>query len=289
MSLSNQYNFSNFQGKYYFDYSIPNWFGIKQKAELCIIPYDIISLCDFIKNNSISKYVVLGNASNVLLKNKIPLLILTTKLNNVVLINTSCIQAGSGVLDKDLSLFYMQNNMSGAEFLYTIPGTIGGNIMSNASCYGNSISDLIISIDYLDDKFQLHTTSNIDFSYRKCSLPCNIIIVSAKFKCSISNRQNIQYKMREYIKQRNSTQPISAKTGGSTFLNTAQQSAWSMIDACGLRGFTIGGAKFSEKNCNFIINYNNASAEDIEQLMQTAETRIMEKFNVQLTREIVII
>ena len=213
--------------------------------------------------------------------------------------NDNQIIAGSGVLSKQVSQFAIKNNLVGAEFLDTIPGTVGGNVKMNAGCFGREIKDILFSVEVLLDTGEIKTFSNNDFifSYRHSDLPKNAIVLNATFDLQIVENQlqmeNAKKTLAEMQEYRKNNQIIGF-TCGSTFANPIDQkgnkiSVWKLLDECGLRGFRIGGAMFSKKHCNFILNDKKATANDIETLINTAKERVKEKFDIDLQTEIQII
>ena len=270
------------------NYKIRNYFGITQFADTCFIPENKEDIVNIIKNNS--NLIVLGIGSNVVLQSRIKNLLVTDKLNKIY-IEEDYIYCESGVLDRDISSFYLENEFEGAEFLCTIPGTLGGNIMSNAGCYGRSISDIIISIQYIDRSGNILETYTFDKYYRKSLIDKEYIVISAKMKFKRSNKELILSRMKEYINKRDTTQPIRSRTGGSTFVNPEGYKAWELIDRCGLRGFTIGSAKLSEKHSNFIevIENIDSSANDIVNLIKFAQNKVYEKYGLIMEIELIVI
>lgn len=287
MNLKNIYHLDNFRGEYVYNYRIPNWFDIEQYADICIMPYDIQSIINFIHDNDHPKMIILGSGSNVLLINRVHILLSMKYLNKISLYDSNTIYCEAGVLDQQISRFYLYNNFTGAEFLYTIPGTLGGNIKTNAGCYGAQISDIVQSLTYINNG-QLISINNFNWAYRRSNLPENIIYISALLSFAKGDYSLIKNKMKLYLDNRRQTQPMT-RTGGSTFINTPKYKAWELIEKVNLRGYKIGGAMFSNKHCNFIVNFNNATAEDIRQLIFLAESRIMETFNVKIKKEIIFI
>ena len=181
--------------------------------------------------------------------------------------------------------------MGGLEFLSGIPGSIGGAIAMNAGCYGCDISQNLISATVIDYEGNFHELTNQDFGfvYRGNNLSKKYIIIAGKFKINNSTTQEIAYKISELQKARENAQPIRAKTGGSTFKNPPNNKAWELIDAIGFRGKSIGDAQISQKHCNFLINNNNASAQDLVNLGEEARKKVFEEFKINLEWEIKIL
>lgn len=199
------------------------------------------------------------------------------------------VSVGSGVKDSEFSKFCLQEEICGFEFLSGIPGTIGGNLKMNAGCYGSKISDNLIECKVLDDDLNIVTLSKeaIKFNYRQSSFNNNQIILNAKFSYKKSKKIKIKKKIDEISSKRKETQPVSSRTGGSTFINPPNKKAWKLIDAINYRGKRIGGAEVSKVHSNFLINNDSASSMDIELLGEEIRKIIKIKFNINLKWELV--
>ncbi len=202
------------------------------------------------------------------------------------------VNAGAGVFAGSLSRFATENNLIGAEFMDTIPGTIGGLVRMNAGCFNSEVKDVFHSASvFMDGKVRVMNRDDMRFSYRSSSLPKNSIIMSACFKLEMANGEKLELskqKISDMRKHRKDNQ-IVGLTCGSTFTNPKGISAWKLIDEVGLRGYRVGGASFSEKHCNFIINDGTASATDIENLITLVRKKVKSKFDIDLEVEIKIL
>jgi UDP-N-acetylmuramate dehydrogenase len=177
--------------------------------------------------------------------------------------------------------------IAGLEFLRGIPGTIGGALTMNAGCYGTEIKDVFVEARAVDSRGRLVTLgpAEMGFTYRH-SLPQGMIFVDAVLQGTPGEAEAIRARMEALVAQRESTQPVRSKTGGSTFTNPPGHKAWQLIDEAGCRGLMRGAAQVSEKHCNFLINTGDASATDIEALGEEVRARVKAKFGVQLEWEI---
>ena len=183
-------NKDKFKGKIYFDYDIRklNWFNIGGSSRIFFRPEnleDLILFLNFYKNRG--KIFIIGAGSNILFKDQKyegAVIKLTKSFSNISLLNQNTIIAGSGVLDKTISEFAMNNDIGGFEFLSCIPGTIGGGIRMNTGCFDREIKDILLSVQVLDTTGKVRTipSKDINFGYRKCDLPHNLIFLSASFK-----------------------------------------------------------------------------------------------------------
>ncbi len=178
--------------------------------------------------------------------------------------------------------------IAGLEFLRGVPGTIGGALKMNAGCYGREITDIFVEATALDDQGNKLTLTPADmgFSYRKTAARDDLIFVEAVFEGRPDAPAAIKARMEELVANREASQPIRAKTGGSTFKNPPGHKAWELIDRAGCRGLTRGAAQVSEKHCNFLINTGEASAADIEALGEEVKRRVWETQGVALEWEI---
>ena len=183
-----------------------------------------------------------------------------------------------------------EKNLSGLEFLVGIPGNIGGAIAMNAGCYGSEISDRLISVEAVHRKtgkiYNL-LKSDFNFAYRTCPLKSEFFFTKAKFELEHLEGKTIKERLNEITSNRSLTQPIKERTGGSTFKNPPHKKAWELIDAAGMRGAKIGGAQVSEQHCNFLINTGSATAADIENLGDSIQKKVLEKFDTKLEWEII--
>ena len=186
--------------------------------------------------------------------------------------------------------FAKDNNIGKMEFLSCIPGSIGGAIVMNSGCYGYDISEILESVEIIDNKGNKKKIQKeeIKFFYRGTNLPKNFIIISAKLKGNISSKKLIEEKQNELIKRKKISQPSQIKTCGSTFKNNNKK-AWKLIKDAGCDKFFVGDAKISEKHCNFFMNNGEATAADIETLINNVKKEVYNKTGINLELEIKII
>ncbi|MBT7582110.1 MAG: UDP-N-acetylmuramate dehydrogenase, partial [Kordiimonadaceae bacterium] len=198
------------------------------------------------------------------------------------------ITAGSGAPDISVARAALDAELSGFEFLRGVPGTIGGALKMNAGAYGAEIKDIFVKARAVDRAGNLHELNHQDmgFSYRHTGVPDDYIFVGATFKGSAGDAVEIKKRMDEIANTREESQPLRTRTGGSTFKNPAGLSAWKFIDDAGCRGLKIGGARVSEKHCNFLINEGSATATDIEELGEEVRRRVMNNSGLKLEWEI---
>ena len=227
----------------------------------------------------IGERVIIGGGNNLLVSpNPAPMAILSDKFDYIKL-EDEILEIGAKVKSGKIYNFAKKQNLSGFEFLQNIPGTLGGMIKMNAGLCGISISDNLLEVRF---KRGWVKKEEINFAYRHSGI--NEPVFAAKFKISYGFDENLA----KDFAQKRSNQPKGASFG-SCFVNPANDYAGRLIEAVGLKGYAIGGAKFSERHANFLINFNNASFEDAINLINLAKKSVLEKFGVELKTEVVII
>jgi UDP-N-acetylmuramate dehydrogenase len=198
------------------------------------------------------------------------------------------IHAGAAALDKRVAETAAAAGVGGLEFLYGIPGTIGGALRMNAGANGGEIKDVLVEATGIGRDGSLHVFRNagMRLSYRSSGVDPSVIFTSVRLRGTITPLETIRAKMDEVQQHRETSQPIREKTGGSTFKNPPGHSAWKLIDAAGCRGLRVGGAQVSELHCNFLINTGDATAADIETLGETVRERVKAHSGIELQWEI---
>jgi UDP-N-acetylmuramate dehydrogenase len=198
------------------------------------------------------------------------------------------VETGAGALDLNVALTAGEAGIAGLEFLSGIPGTVGGGFQTNAGAYGTEFKDALVSADAIDRRGQLHTVTpaEMGLAYRHSEIDPDWIFVKARFKGTPADPAEIGKRMTEIRAAREASQPIRARTGGSTFANPPGHQAWRLIDEAGCRALTRGGAMVSDKHTNFLINTGNATAADIEGLGEEVRRRVYDRFGVRLEWEI---
>ena len=198
------------------------------------------------------------------------------------------ISAGAAALDKRVAETAVAANLSGLEFLFGIPGTIGGALRMNAGANGTETKDVLIEAVGIgrDGKKYAFSNADMEFTYRNSGVDAAMIFTSARFRGQVATAAEIRPRMNEVQNHRETAQPIREKTGGSTFKNPPGQSAWKLIDAAGCRGLRLGGAQVSEMHCNFLINTGSSTARDIECLGETVRKRVKDHSGIELQWEI---
>ena len=243
-------------------------FKIGGNADLFIKAYSINEIKSILKiaNENNIPLFVLGNGTNLLVKDAgYRGIILQIKLEEIKIEKTKVI-VQSGVKNAILSKKLLENSLTGFEFASGIPGTIGGAIKMNAGAHGSEIKDIIEEVTYMDFKGNIHKIKNneCEFSYRYSKFfKEKAIILETKLSLEKGNREEIEEKINEFGKQRKAKQPLEYPNAGSTFKRGEGYITAKLIDECGLKGYSIGGAQVSEKHAGFIINKCNATSKDI--------------------------
>ena len=292
--------FEGLEGKISYKYNLKNanWFNIGGVVEAFFKPKNLNDLVNLIKNTKKEKKLhIIGAGSNLLISDKgingIAIK-LGSNFSNISKIDDTTLIAGASTIDRKLSEYAMENEISGFEFLSCIPGTIGGGIKMNSGCFENEFKDIIISVQALDENGKILSIpkEKIKFSYRKTSLDSNLIFLSATFKGQKGKKNKIKEKIISFKEKKNKSQPSKIKTGGSTFKNPidqTQKKVWELIDDSVGKNVKFGDAIISKKHSNFFINEKNASFEDMNNLINFVKHEVKKKTGVNLDLEIKIL
>lgn len=281
----------------YFDESMKKHTTFKVGGNaMCIAVPDTIekaaALVKFLNENNIKKYF-LGNGSNVIFNDEgfDGVIVKTSNLNDFE-INGNTVTASAGLLMTSLSKKVQEKGLSGLEFCYGIPGNVGGGVFMNAGAYGGEISQCLVSVDYIDENGQLCTIAKDDcnFSYRhSVFMKNNWLIVSAKFELTPKDSAEMLAFMEDIMQRRKDKQPLDKPSAGSSFKRPVGYFAAALIDECGLKGLTVGGAQVSEKHAGFIVNIGGATCRDIVALADKVRQIVYEQRGVELEKEMIIV
>lgn len=271
-----------------------NWFQVGGRAEVLFRPEDTEDLAYFTKNKPADIPVtVLGVGSNLLVRDGGIDGVVIRLGRGFAYCRTEGEQliAGAGCLNSNAVLAAMEDGIGGLEYLSGIPGNIGGALAMNAGAYGNETCNVLVEAEVIDPKGNIHTLKpeQIGYSYRHNGLPEGWIFTQGTFRGKKEDREVIKARIEEISTQRNNTQPVRSRTGGSTFRNPPGHKAWQLIDEAGCRGLRVGGAQISEMHCNFMINTGDATASDLETLGETVRKRVLNHCGITLEWEIKII
>jgi UDP-N-acetylmuramate dehydrogenase len=198
------------------------------------------------------------------------------------------IRAGGGCLLLKLVNYCTTHGLSGLEFAVGIPGSIGGAVVMNAGAWGSEIGDIIDSYTLMDHsgKVFMQKGKKLDFTYRGWNMAPDILLLSATFALTPGNRESIKAACKRFQELRKKNQPVAEPSAGSFFKNPPEGSAGRLIDEAGLKGFSVGGAKISEKHANFIVNTGGATAADILNLMRVIQEKVFTRFGIRLEPEV---
>ena len=266
-------------------------------ASLLIIPDSIGGtkmIIDFCREKDVEPLVI-GNGSNLLVTdggiNSVVIKI-GSKLSKVELIDDTTIYCEAGASMKSLCMFALENSLSGLEFAYGIPGTLGGAVYMNAGAYGGEMKDILHACKHIDKdgEFGALEKDELDLSYRHSAYTDNgYTILSALLKMEKGDKAEIKEAMDLNLRKRKEKQPLEFGSAGSTFKRPEGYFAGALIEQSGLKGYTVGGAQVSEKHAGFVINKNGATATDVITLIRDVQNKVYEKFGVKLETEVKII
>ena len=279
-----------------FDLSKSNWLGIGGKAKFFFKPKDLKDLQIFLRNNNQHlPIIVIGSGSNLLIRDKgfDGVVIKFGKDFDYIKINNDIINCGPATQKSLLAEYAANNNLTGFEFLYCIPGTVAGGVIMNSGCYGSDISKVVLSISAIDMNGEIKIIDNkdINFSYRHSSLTKNQIITNIEMKGSVLEKNKILEIMENLKNKKDTEQPQKIKTGGSTFKNpnNSDKKAWQLIKESGCADLKVGGIKLSNLHCNFLENLGKASSEDAENLIENIQKEVFKKTNINLELELEVV
>jgi UDP-N-acetylmuramate dehydrogenase len=268
------------------------WFRVGGPAQVLFTPADEDDLAYFLKNlpDDVPVYVV-GVGSNLIVRDGgLPGVVIRLSPRGFGETGAAgdVVSAGAAALDKRVAETAAAAGLAGLEFLFGIPGSIGGALRMNAGANGAETKDILIDATGIDRKGNKLTFTNAEmkFVYRNCGVDSSVIFTAARFRGRAAAAEAIRARMNEVQQHRETAQPIREKTGGSTFKNPPGDSAWKLIDAADCRGLRIGGAQVSEMHCNFLINTGNATGHDIETLGETVRERVKQNSGIELHWEI---
>ena len=268
------------------------WFRVGGPVQVLLTPADEDDLAYFLKNlpNDVPVYVV-GVGSNLIVRDGgLPGVVIRLSPRGFGETGAAgdVVSAGAAALDKRVAETAAAAGLAGLEFLFGIPGSIGGALRMNAGANGAETKDILIDATGIDRKGNklAFTNAEMKFVYRNCGVEPSVIFTSARFRGRAAAPEASLARMNEVQQHRESAQPIREKTGGSTFKNPPGDSAWKLIDAAGCRGLRIGGAQVSQMHCNFLINTGSATGHDIETLGETVRARVKQNSGIELHWEI---
>ena len=267
-------------------------YGIGGPADLMIFPkskQDLIKVIEIINENKI-QLTILGSGSNVLVSdNGIRGAVISLKNSlKQIEVDENILYAECGTMLGKIVKHAVKNNLIGLENLNGVPGTLGGALIMNAGAWGGEISENLIHVEIMNSKSEIQKIQkkDLNFSYRQSSFKKDDILLSAKFNLKKADKDIIKEKFIEAQSGRKKSQPLNKRSAGSLFKNPKNNSAGKLLDEAGLKGFSIGDAKISEKHANFFINDGDATSKDMLMLIKKAHKEVKDKFNVNLSLEV---
>lgn len=256
---------------------------------------EIKQICKVASKNDIN-LTIIGNGSNLLVTdNGINGIVVKVNIKKFELEFSNddvSLIVGAGNKLGEIAQKLLRNEITGFEFAAGIPGTIGGAVRMNAGAYGKEMKDIVETVKYMDYDGNIYEKSNkdLEFEYRKSMFAKNkFIILEAKLKLQKGNAQDIKDKMLEFEQSRKQKQPLEFPSAGSTFKRGTDFITAKLIDDAGLKGYRVGGAMVSTKHAGFVVNENNATAQDVLNLVKHIKQEVYKKFNKKIELEIQVI
>ena len=262
-------------------------------AEIMISPQNLEELKNVVKlffENGVG-YYVLGNGSNLLVSDegiKKPVIYMDKNFGGIEVFE-NCITAKAGEHLSAIAKRAAEESLTGFEFAAGIPGTLGGALIMNAGAYGGEMQDVVEAVSFIDISGNEHVVSGeeMEFGYRESALmDTGCIITGATIKLARGDKKEILDKMNELAAKRREKQPLEYPSAGSTFKRPQGHFAGTLIEGCGLKGKTIGGAQVSEKHAGFVINKKDATAKDICELIEFVQKTVYKECGVILETEV---
>ena len=266
-------------------------------ASVLIIPDSLDNLnkiIDFSYSKGVKPFII-GNGSNLLVTdNGINGVVIKigSQMSQIKLIDDTTIYCEAGASLKSLCLFALENSLSGLVFAFGIPGTLGGAVYMNAGAYGGEMKDVLYSVNHIDSDGKSGTLEkdNLQLGYRHSAYTDNgFVITSAVMKLTKADKKDIKEAMDDKLQRRKDKQPLEYPSAGSTFKRPEGYFAGALIEDCGLKGYTVGGAQVSEKHAGFVINKGGSTSTDVITLISDVQRIEKEKHGVMLETEVKIV
>ena len=272
-------------------------FKIGGNAEVYIKVNNLSKLSTILKEcqDSDVDYMILGNGSNLLVSDdgiRDVVIRLDGDFRKIALVDDTTIFCGAGATLAYLCKFALNCGLSGLEFAWGIPGTVGGAVFMNAGAYDGEMKDVVHSVSHISPIGEIGRIEkdNLIFGYRTSVYRSNnMIITGVTLKLKKGNPDEIRAKMDDYMSRRSTKQPLEYPSAGSVFKRPEGNFAGALIEQCGLKGKTCGGAQVSEKHAGFIINKSNATAKDVRDLISEIQKTVSDKTGYNLECELIIL
>lgn len=240
-------------------------------------------------------FLLIGNGSNILAPDcgvAMPVIRLDGEFRQISLIDDTTIYCGAGASLASLCKFAQRCGLSGLEFAWGIPGTVGGAVYMNAGAYGGEMKDVVVSVSHITREGSIGRTEadKLEFGYRQSIYRKNgCIITGAFFRLKKDNADEIQMRMDDFLSRRTTKQPVEFPSAGSVFKRPEGNFAGALIEQCGLKGKMVGGAQVSEKHAGFIINKSGATSEDVKNLIGEVQKTVKEQTGYELECEVILL
>lgn len=264
------------------------------KAGLFVEPENISELTEVLKviKKEHIPYFILGNGSNLLVSDEGYEGVVIRLQGDFLNISNDglTIYAGAAAMVSKLCITARDSGLTGLEFAYGIPGTVGGAMVMNAGAYDGEMSFVVESVDLLDENLNKVTLTNAEmlFSYRHSILKeKEMVVLGTKFRLNDGNVSDIDDKMQDFLNRRRTKQPLEFPSAGSTFKRPEGYFAGKLIEDAGLKGFRVGGASVSTKHCGFVVNDQNGTAADVNELMERVKETVFKTSGVTLEPEVI--
>ena len=260
-------------------------------AELMAMPAsaaELEALCSLLRRLGV-RPLILGNGSNVLAPDEgLRGVVILTKLASAASVEDCTVRASCGASLTQLSALAAEKGLTGLEFAYGIPGTLGGALIMNAGAYGGEMKDVTARVDYLDGELRLCSAEGeaLGFGYRRSRFGPEDVILRGSLTLASGDPAAVKARCRELTEKRRASQPLELPSAGSAFKRPAVGYAAAMIDEAGLKGYAVGGAQVSEKHAGFVVNRGGATAADVKQILEDIRARVYARTGVLLETEI---
>ena len=267
------------------------WFRTGGDAEQMLRPADVADLSAFLQALPEDVPVMaVGVGSNLIVRDGgVPgVVVRLPKAFATVSTDGNLVRAGGAAMGITVASAARDASIAGLEFLRGIPGTVGGAVRMNAGAYGRDTADSLVEATVVlrNGTVEVWSAERFAFTYRHSALPDGAVVVEALFRGEPGDKATIGAEMDRIAAEREASQPLRSRTGGSTFKNPDGGKAWQLVDAAGCRGLRIGGAQVSEKHTNFLLNIGGATSADIEALGEEVRKRVKANSGVELEWEI---
>ncbi len=268
------------------------WFRTGGSAQWLARPRDVADLASFLAAlDPATSVMPIGVGSNLIVRDGgVPGVVvrLPKGFATVAIAPGHRVRAGAAAMGITVASAARDAGIAGLEFQRGIPGTIGGAVRGNAGAYGRDMTDVLVEATVVTraGDIEVWPAARFGYSYRHSELPEDAIVVEALLQGAAGDKAAIAAEMDRIAAEREATQPLRSRTGGSTFKNPDGHKAWALIDAAGCRGLTLGNAQVSEKHCNFLLNLGAATSADIEALGEEVRRRVKAHSGVTLEWEI---